>query len=150
MAYFVVRVRGNVGVRSDIEETMRRLRLTRVNHIVIVPKTETIEGMLKKAKDFITWGEAEKDTIKEILLKRGEWVGGGKIDENSVKEKLSMTIDQLVEKIYSDKIKIHNFVKPFRAHPPRGGYRSTKRSFKEGGSLGYRGEKINDLVRRMI
>ena len=37
----------------------------------------------------------------------------------------------------------------FRLHPPRKGYEGIKRSFKEGGALGYRGEKINHLIRRM-
>ena len=37
----------------------------------------------------------------------------------------------------------------FRLHPPRKGYEGIKRSFKEGGALGYRAEKINTLLRRM-
>ena len=37
----------------------------------------------------------------------------------------------------------------FRLHPPRKGYEGIKRSFKEGGALGYRAEKINALLRRM-
>ena len=38
----------------------------------------------------------------------------------------------------------------FRFHPPRGGYKSTKRPVKDKGDLGYRGDKINDLIIRMI
>jgi len=40
----------------------------------------------------------------------------------------------------------------FRLHPPRGGFerKGTKKSFKEEGSLGDRGEKINDLIKRMV
>jgi len=37
----------------------------------------------------------------------------------------------------------------FRLHPPRKGYEGIKRSFKEGGALGYRADKINALLRRM-
>ena len=42
-------------------------------------------------------------------------------------------------------------VKPlFRLHPPKGGWKSTKKPFVRGGALGYRGKAINDLVRRMV
>jgi large subunit ribosomal protein L30 len=39
-----------------------------------------------------------------------------------------------------------------RLHPPVGGFekKGTKKSFKEGGALGNRGEKINDLIKRMV
>ena len=42
--------------------------------------------------------------------------------------------------------------KYFSLHPPIKGFekKGTKKSFKEGGALGYRGEKINDLIRRMV
>jgi len=39
--------------------------------------------------------------------------------------------------------------KTLRLSPPRRGYRSTKQAFPKG-ALGYRGDKINDLLRRMI
>jgi large subunit ribosomal protein L30 len=42
--------------------------------------------------------------------------------------------------------------KYFALNPPRGGYarKGTKLPFKMGGALGYRKDKINDLIRRMI
>jgi len=43
-------------------------------------------------------------------------------------------------------------VKPvFRLHPPRKGFKgSIKKSYRAGGEAGYRGEAINDLIRRMV
>ena len=40
----------------------------------------------------------------------------------------------------------------FRLHPPRKGFerKGIKIPFKLGGALGYRGEKINDLIKRML
>jgi large subunit ribosomal protein L30 len=40
----------------------------------------------------------------------------------------------------------------FRLNPPRGGYgrKGIKKGFSEGGALGYRGEKINDLIKKMV
>jgi large subunit ribosomal protein L30 len=42
-------------------------------------------------------------------------------------------------------------VKPlFRLSPPKKGYEGNKRSYKVGGSLGYRGKTINELIERML
>jgi large subunit ribosomal protein L30 len=42
-------------------------------------------------------------------------------------------------------------VKPvFRLHPPRKGYENIKKTFAESGTLGYRGDKIGDLIKKMI
>ena len=40
----------------------------------------------------------------------------------------------------------------YRLHPPIGGFerKGTKKSFKQKGALGNRGEKINDLIKRMV
>ena len=37
-----------------------------------------------------------------------------------------------------------------RLHPPVKGYEGNKRSYQNGGALGYRGEAINDLINRML
>ena len=37
-----------------------------------------------------------------------------------------------------------------RLHPPVKGYEGNKRSYRNGGALGYRGEAINDLINRML
>ena len=44
---------------------------------------------------------------------------------------------------------IPNLEPVFRLHPPRKGYRKIKRSFSEGGALGYRGKEIGSLLYRM-
>ena len=40
----------------------------------------------------------------------------------------------------------------YSLHPPRGGFerRGIKKPFKLKGALGYRGDKINDLIRKML
>lgn len=42
--------------------------------------------------------------------------------------------------------------KVYRLSPPKKGFerKGIKKDFKKGGALGYRGEKINDLLERMI
>ena len=150
MAWAVIRVRGKVGVKSEIEETLRRLRLTRVNHAVVIPETPEYEGMLRKAKDYITWGEIDAETLTNLILKRGKIRKDGKATEEKIKELSGMTLAEFVEKAVSNEINIHKFLDPFRLHSPRGGYRKVKLPYKVGGALGYRGDKINDLLRRMM
>ncbi|MFY1644316.1 50S ribosomal protein L30, partial [Methanoculleus bourgensis] len=41
-------------------------------------------------------------------------------------------------------------IKPvLRLHPPRKGYKTIKRTFQQGGALGYYGPQINDLLYKM-
>ena len=126
----------------------------RVNHLVLVDDNPSYKGMVQKVKDYITWGEIDKETLAALIRKRGRLIGNKPITDEYVKEKLGMTIDEFAEKVVNGEMKLTDLpnIKPvFRLHPPRGGLKGTKkRSFKEGGALGYRGEKINELIERML
>ena len=52
MAFAVIRVRGHINIKKDIEDTMTFLRLNKVNHCVVIPRTASTRGC-QKAKDFI-------------------------------------------------------------------------------------------------
>ena len=136
-----IRVRGLIGIKDTVEYTLKMLRLYRKNYCTVVPDTPTSMGMLQKSKDFITWGEIDDETFKLIVDKRGESFHG---KEKDSKEKIS----------YDDFILVNNkkIKKYFRLNPPRKGFgrKGIKSSFVNGGALGYRGEKINDLIKRMI
>lgn len=58
----VIRVRGRVGVRSDVERALKQLGLTRKNHCVLV-NADKAKSMLKKTGDYVTWGEVDDETI---------------------------------------------------------------------------------------
>ena len=154
MVYAVVRVRGTVNVRHDIKKTLEMLRLNRVNHCVLVEENESYKGMLQKAKDYITWGEIEKDTLVELIKKRGRLIGDKPLDDDYVKSATSYkSIEELAEAIIEDKIKYRELpeIKPvFRLSPPRKGYEGIKRAYTVGGAMGYRGKDINDLIKRML
>ncbi len=142
-----VRIRGRVNVNKRIEDTMRLLKLDRTNTCVIIPYNKYYKGMLQKAKDYITYGEINKDTFKKILLKWGRIEGNKKVTEEYLKEK-GATIDDLYS--FKKKLKEVGIKVPFRLHPPRKGFKATRRPFTMKGDLGYRGDKINDLLERMI
>ena len=86
MSWIVVRVRSNVNVERSIRETMDYLNLTKVNHAVIIPENEQYRGMLQKAKDYITWGEATETTVEKMLSERGRMSGDSPLTDGIVKD----------------------------------------------------------------
>ncbi|MBN2567122.1 uL30 family ribosomal protein [Candidatus Woesearchaeota archaeon] len=67
----VVRVRGITGIKKDIKDTLAMLRLHRKNQCAIYPKTPTTMGMIKKVKDFVTYGELSP-AVRQKLDARGK------------------------------------------------------------------------------
>ena len=86
MSYIVVRARSNVGVERSIRETMSYLNLTKVNHAVIIPENDQYVGMLRKAKDYITWGKADLATVESMLSERGRMSGDAPLTDAIVAE----------------------------------------------------------------
>jgi large subunit ribosomal protein L30 len=154
MTYAVVRVRGTVNVNPDIKKTLQLMNLTKVNHCVLLEEKPSQKGMLQTAKDYITWGEIEKDVLTKLIISRGKLNGDKSLTDESIKSLTSFSnIDKLVEAIINNKYSYKTIpgIKPiFRLNPPKKGYRTIKRSFVRKGSLGYRGKEINKLIERMI
>ncbi len=153
MKLAVVRVRGGVRGRKDVMDTLRLLGLTRINHCVVVDNTPSIRGMLQKSKDYITWGEITPQTLEKLLRKRGRLIGDKKLDEKLLQMLGLGGFGEFAEAVCAGKASLRDvpgLKKVFRLHPPKKGYRSTKKSVAEGGDLGYRGEKINELILRMM
>lgn len=147
MMFAIVRIRGSVEVRGTIRDTMTMLKLKSVNNCVIVPEDVTYKGMIQKVKDYVTFGEVTKETFEKMLFKWGRIEGNKKVTPEYLKEN-KVTIDELFEG--KKKFKAVGIKQPFRLHPPRRGYKSVKRPFTMKGDLGYRGDKINKLLERMI
>ena len=156
MSWLVVRVRSNVGVERSIRETMHHLNLTKVNHAVIVPEKAELEGMLRKAKDYITWGEVSSDFISNLIKERGRLVGDHPVTDDDVSNSTDFkNIDDFANAIASGNAEMkdmNNLKRVFRLHPPRGtkGWGGIKRSFRVGGALGPRGSEIENLAERML
>jgi len=151
----VIRLRGAVKVRREINDTLKMLRLHHVNHATIIKNSPSYLGMLQKAKDYITWGEINAETLSLLLTKRGRLIGNKRLNDEYVKEKLKYnTVEEFAKAVYENKAKLSDLpgLKPvFRLHPPKGGFhRTIKRAFRSNGELGYRGEKINELLEKMI
>ena len=109
--------------------------------------------MLQKAKDYITWGEIDSELLADIIAKRGRISGNDKVTDEFLAENSDYNnISELAEALINSEVKLADVnIKPvFRLHPPRKGYEDIRLSFREGGTLGYRGEEIKDLAKRML
>jgi large subunit ribosomal protein L30 len=136
----VILVRGKVGLSKKVKDTLLMLNLSRKNHCVVIVDNPVNRGMIKKVKDFTTWGEITDDTFKELLSKRGQPFQGRETD---LKKKYQYNLFEHEGKKYK---------KYFTLSPPRKGFgrKGIKMPFKLSGGLGNRGDKINDLIMRML
>lgn len=149
----VVRIRGGVKAKKEVLDTLRMLGLGRVNHCVLVDYTDSILGMLQKVKDYVTWGEVKPETVEILLKKRGRLPGDRVLTEDAIQKAGFASMKEFAEKLCAGKTGISavsGLKKVFRLHPPSGGFKCTKRHFRELGDLGYRGEAVNELIKRMV
>ncbi|MBS7614557.1 50S ribosomal protein L30 [Candidatus Bathyarchaeota archaeon] len=150
----VIRIRGTIDLRGEIDETMKMLNLNYNCNATLIDDRPSYLGMLQKAQSYIAWGEPTVETITMLLAKRGRTVGNKKLSDIYAKQLGYENLMRLAEALHSCKVELKDLkgVKPvFRLHPPKKGYKKTiKRSFQAGGEYGYRGEAINELIKRMI
>jgi len=104
--YAAIRLRSGIKMRKEEKDTLKSLRLTRKNTLVLLPDTKASMGMLHKVDNFIAWGTASQETEKAASSGRA------------------------------------------RLKTPKGGLKSVKQKAPKG-DIGYLGEKINDLAKRM-
>jgi large subunit ribosomal protein L30 len=152
MAWMVVRVRGSIHAKREIGQTLRFLHLTRPNHATVVPEEPSFRGMLTRVQGYVTWGEADEETVGLLLTSRGKSPDGRALTgEPGTAPTSPGDVATLARSVLSEGLPRVAGVRPlFRLRAPKGGWRSTKKPFTLGGALGYRGRAINDLVRKML
>ena len=118
----VIRIRGIPKIRTTIVDTMKMLGLEKKHSCVILELTDTVKGMLRKIENYVTWGEVTDESIALLEEKRGKTA------------------------------KKNDFKSVYFLAPPVKGFEKggIKKPFTTGGALGYRAEKINVLVGKMI
>lgn len=152
-----IRVRGWAKMRRDINDTLKLLRLNRVNAGVLLRVNPSYRGMLQKCKDYIAWGPVDDKILLRLFKKRAYITGNRHLTDKFLKDSNAgySTVRKLVKAISSGEVSMRDIegLKPlFRLHPPRGGHRGDgiKRAYNAGGTLGYVGEYINALLLKMM
>ncbi len=151
----IIRIRGRTGVNRKVNDTLDMMRLYKQNGCVIVPNNPQFLGMIQRAKDYITWGEIDKETFTILFTKRARVAANKPLTDEYLKQHLKMDAKTFIEEFFTFKKKLRDIpgLKPyFRLTPPNKGFErgGIKKPFSMGGSLGYRKYKINELIRRMI
>lgn len=133
--YGVVRLRGDPGASGEILDTLKMLNLKGKFNCTLVPENESYEGMLQKVKNFVTWGEINEDTLEELVGRVGGNVEVAKVSKELLKGKTMKEVG----------------LKPtITLSPPSRGLKGSIKELYPGGEAGYRGEEINQLLKRMV
>lgn len=155
--YFAIRIRGAPGMSKKNEDTLKMLRMHKVNHGVLVWGSKSQLGMLLKVNSYICFGEIDKKTLIRLLRVRGKVEGNRSLTEEYLHKYTEYkSIKELADDLLGGKVKYHNNslfkIKPvFRLHPPKGGHiGSIKKHYNEGGTLGYVGKYINQIIHKMM
>lgn len=135
----VIRISGMVDLPSDHQEALYRLRLRRKYSAVLIEDTPLNRKLLMRVRNYVAYGKISQEMLAKLVAMRGEGLAGKKLDAEKV-------AGQIGKKSYEEL-----GMKPFfRLHPPRKGIESKKHFGVGKGVLGDNGDKINDLLERML
>ena len=151
----VIRIHGKSGLKKGIKSTLNMLRLYNKHNCAVIPNTDAYVGMIKKAKNYITWGEINEETLKLLLERRGKLARKQSLTEQYVNEKLKLNIADFSKQVFEFKKELSDLPGLklfFKLNPPKGGFErgGIKAQFASGGVLGYRKDKINELIKKMM
>jgi len=136
-----IRITGDVNLKGEVRETLKRLRLRRKYSCVVLKESKINKGMIVRVRDFIAYGEIKKDVFISLIEKRGQLI------DKTKKSDAKKIIEELEKgKKYTEL----NFKPFFRLHPPRKGIEAKKHFGVGKGVLGDNKDKINDLIMRML
>jgi large subunit ribosomal protein L30 len=138
----------------QVRETLQMLHLSRNNYAILIDNRPSFLGMISEVKDYVTYGEASKETIIALIKEKARLAGDKKLTDEYVQKAGYKSVEELAQAIFDSQVeywKLPNIQPVFRLHPPSKGFKGKiKRSYGSGGELGYRGDKINELLNRML
>jgi large subunit ribosomal protein L30 len=151
----IVRICGEHGLTKEVKSTLQLLNLHKKNSCSVVKNNPSSVGMIKRIKDYVTWGELDEETFKSLVKKRGKLPGNIKLTDDYIQKELKISIEDFSKKFIAGEKELKDIpgIKPFfRLSPPLGGFerKGVKKPFSTGGVLGYRKEKINILIKKML
>ena len=151
-----IRLKGSFATPWPLENALNTLRLRRKFNAVLLENTPTTIGMLRRVKDYVTWGIAGTDDIATVLRERGKLSGGMEMTDEVIHDKFGeASIRELASALTEGRITLRQLQQKglnpvFRLRPPSGGFDgSGKRPYGSGGELGRRQTPLSALLSRM-
>lgn len=130
------------------------LHLTRNNYAVLIDNRPSFLGMINSVQGYVTYGETSRETLKGLIKKRARLAGDKELTDEYAKKVGFTSLEELADAVFSCRIEYWKLpgIQPFlRLHPPSKGFKGKiKRGYGSGGELGYRGDKIDELLNRMF
>jgi len=157
---FVTRIRGINAVAPQTRKILQLLRLRQIHNGSFVKLNKATSTMLKLVEPYITYGEPNLKSVRELIYKRGY----GKVSKQRVpltENKIIASalgkygiicMEDLIHEIFTvgPNFKVaNNFLWPFKLSSPLGGYSQKGKHYTEGGDFGNRERDINKLIRRV-
>ena len=136
----IIKLRSAINADAKATGVLNRLRMRKKLTLAVFKNTPEILAQMTVVKDYTTYGEIDAALFEEIMKKRGKEYKGP-VEDSKKKIKYPFIT-------YQGK-KLRPF---FALHPPIGGFErgGIKKPFQLHGALGYRGEKIKELIARML
>jgi len=159
--YFVIRIKGINNLAPKPKKILQLLRLRQINNGIFVRVTKATEQMLRLVEPYVTFGEPNLKSIRELVYKRGYGkvrgqrlpLSSNQIIEESLHRFDILSIEDLIHEIATvgpNFKQASNFLWPFKLSNPTGGWRQRKfKHYIEGGDQGNREKDINKLIRKM-
>ncbi|XP_008833974.2 60S ribosomal protein L7-like 1 isoform X2 [Nannospalax galili] len=139
---FVIRMERIQGVSSLVQNTIARLRLKKLFSGVFVKVTPHSIKMLRIVEPYVTWGFPNLKSVRELILKRGQ----ARVQNKTIPLTDNTMIEEHLGKHFQD---IASFLCPFHLSVARHATKNRVGFLKEMGLPGYRGERINQLIRQL-
>ncbi|KAK1227609.1 60S ribosomal protein L7 [Marasmius sp. AFHP31] len=159
--YFVVRIRGINEIAPKPRKILQLLRLLQINNGVFVKVTRATQQMLRLVEPYITYGEPNLKSVRELIYKRGYGkvnkqrvpLSNNQVIEEALGQYNILSVEDLVHEIVTagpNFKQASNFLWPFKLSNPTGGWRHRKfNHYVQGGDFGNRETSINKLIRQM-
>lgn len=158
---FVIRIRGIIGMSPKVKKILQLLRLRQLHSGVFVKLNGATIKMLRLVEPYIAYGFPNLKSVREMIYKRGYGKVNKQripIDNNAVIEQVLgkydiICVEDLIHEIFTTGPHFReaaNFLWPIKLSSPTGGFKAKLLHYSEGGDAGFRGEKIHELVKKML
>lgn len=158
---FVVRIRGIIGLSPKVKKILQLMRLRQLHNGVFIKFNGATAKMLRIVEPYVAYGFPNLKSVREVIYKRGFGKVEKKrvpLDNNAVIETALgkfdiICMEDLIHEIFT--VGPHfkeasNFLWPVKLSSPTGGFKQKLLHYNEGGDAGLRGEKIHELVKKML
>jgi len=149
----IVRIRSGIRRSGETLDSLKLLRLLRINTAVLIRASPSLDGQIMKIKDVACWGPIEKEILIRLLVRRGRLAGDRRLTEGDLKKDTGYSsVEALAEDLLLNKVQLTGVkgLKPFFRLMPPSIRASRKRAGSDRGLLGDLGKGINAVLMKML